>query len=64
MNVCYLLKLFDSAFIFVKYFESPISFYCTAERKQSLGYDWHPECPKCEECRKHFNTGQHAEAGQ
>jgi len=33
----------------------------TAERKQSLGYDWHPECLRCEECGKRLNPGQHAE---
>ncbi|KRT81757.1 LIM domain containing protein [Oryctes borbonicus] len=32
-----------------------------AERKQSLGYDWHPECLRCEECGKRLNPGQHAE---
>lgn len=28
---------------------------------QSLGYDWHPECLRCEECSKRLNPGQHAE---
>jgi len=32
-----------------------------AERRQSLGYDWHPYCLKCEECGKVLNPGQHAE---
>lgn len=32
-----------------------------AERKQSLGYEWHPECLRCEECGKRLNPGQHAE---
>ncbi|XP_030369386.1 uncharacterized protein LOC115620330 [Scaptodrosophila lebanonensis] len=32
-----------------------------AERKQSLGYDWHPECLRCDECGKRLNPGQHAE---
>lgn len=32
-----------------------------AERKTSLGYDWHPECLRCEECHKRLNPGQHAE---
>lgn len=36
-------------------------FVCLAERKQSLGYDWHPECLRCEECSKRLNPGQHAE---
>lgn len=36
-------------------------FYILAERKQSLGYDWHPECLRCEECGKRLNPGQHAE---
>lgn len=35
--------------------------YCLAERMQSLGYDWHPECLRCEECSKRLNPGQHAE---
>lgn len=33
----------------------------SAERKQSLGYNWHPECLRCEECGKRLNPGQHAE---
>ncbi|CAH0552964.1 unnamed protein product [Brassicogethes aeneus] len=32
-----------------------------AERKQSLGHNWHPECLRCEECGKRLNPGQHAE---
>lgn len=32
-----------------------------AERKQSMGYDWHPDCLKCEECGKILKPGQHAE---
>lgn len=35
-----------------------------AERKQSLGYDWHPECLRCEECGKRLNPGQHAEVNK
>lgn len=31
---------------------------------QSLGYDWHPECLRCEECSKRLNPGQHAEVLQ
>jgi len=36
-------------------------FVYLAERMQSLGYDWHPECLRCEECSKRLNPGQHAE---
>ncbi|CAN7991876.1 unnamed protein product [Ixodes pacificus] len=32
-----------------------------AERKTSMGYEWHPECLRCEECGKRLNPGQHAE---
>jgi len=32
-----------------------------AERRQSLGFDWHPWCLKCEECGKILQPGQHAE---
>jgi len=32
-----------------------------AERRQSMGFDWHRECLKCEECNKVLNPGQHAE---
>ncbi|KAG1675802.1 Ras association domain-containing protein 2 [Nymphon striatum] len=32
-----------------------------AERKTSLGYEWHPKCLTCEECGKRLNPGQHAE---
>lgn len=33
----------------------------SAERQQSLGFDWHPECLRCHECGKRLNPGQHAE---
>ncbi|TRY81174.1 hypothetical protein TCAL_11847 [Tigriopus californicus] len=32
-----------------------------AERRQSLGVDWHPWCLKCEECGKILKIGQHSE---
>ena len=32
-----------------------------AERRQSMGKDWHPVCLKCEECGKVLNPGTHAE---
>lgn len=53
---------------FLKPFFSPLfslnkqsTLIISAERKQSLGYDWHPECLRCEECGKRLNPGQHAE---
>ncbi|KAG5670374.1 hypothetical protein PVAND_000644 [Polypedilum vanderplanki] len=38
--------------------QKPVYF---AERQQSLGFDWHPECLRCHECGKRLNPGQHAE---
>ena len=35
-----------------------------AERRQSLGHDWHPNCLKCEECGKILSPGAHAEVRQ
>jgi len=32
-----------------------------AERRQSIGFDWHRQCLKCEECGKVLIPGQHAE---
>ncbi|GFO18597.1 cysteine-rich protein 2 [Plakobranchus ocellatus] len=32
-----------------------------AERKTSLGREWHPSCLKCTECGKVLSPGQHAE---
>ena len=32
-----------------------------AERKTSLGYDWHPQCLKCEMCEKTLQPGRHSE---
>ena len=26
-----------------------------------MGFDWHRQCLKCEECNKVLNPGQHAE---
>jgi len=36
-------------------------FSILAERQQSLGFDWHPECLRCHECGKRLSPGQHAE---
>ena len=36
-------------------------FYVAAERRQSIGFDWHRECLQCQECGKVLNPGQHAE---
>ncbi|CRK87873.1 CLUMA_CG001660, isoform A [Clunio marinus] len=38
--------------------QKPVYF---AERQQSLGFDWHPECLRCHECGKRLSPGQHAE---
>ncbi|XP_026461926.1 uncharacterized protein LOC113363657 [Ctenocephalides felis] len=38
--------------------EKPVYF---AERRQSIGYDWHPECLRCQECGRRLDPGQHAE---
>ena len=43
----------DTAYVFI--------FLFTAERKTSLGRDWHPGCLKCEQCGKVLSPGQHAE---
>lgn len=53
-------KLFIDSFVFTQFimYAPPPTI---AERKQSLGYDWHPECLRCEECGKRLNPGQHAE---
>ena len=32
-----------------------------AEKRKSMGFDWHRQCLKCEECGKILNPGQHAE---
>lgn len=32
-----------------------------AERKTSLGKDWHSFCLKCAKCKKTLSPGQHAE---
>ncbi|KAM8961488.1 cysteine-rich protein 1-like [Pelodytes ibericus] len=32
-----------------------------AERKRSLGKDYHPLCLKCYQCRRQLSAGQHAE---
>ena len=33
----------------------------SAERKTSLGRDWHPNCLRCKECARVLTPGQHAE---
>ena len=35
----------------------------TAERKTSLGKDWHSGCLKCEKCKRTLAPGSHAEVG-
>lgn len=37
------------------------SFLCAAERKRSLGRDYHPLCLKCQKCSRQLTAGQHAE---
>ena len=32
-----------------------------AERKSSLGHDWHPNCLRCESCKRMLNPGRHSE---
>ncbi|GFN98296.1 cysteine-rich protein 1 [Plakobranchus ocellatus] len=32
-----------------------------AERKTSLGKDWHRACLRCEKCKKTLNPGSHSE---
>ena len=36
-------------------------FWFSAEKKTSLGKDWHPACLKCKKCSKTLNPGGHAE---
>ena len=43
------------------YFNKSMLFLFVAERRQSIGFDWHRECLKCNECGKVLNPGQHAE---
>ena len=43
------------------YFDKSMLFLFVAERRQSIGFDWHRECLKCNECGKVLNPGQHAE---
>ncbi|OXA60048.1 cysteine-rich protein 1 [Folsomia candida] len=38
--------------------EKPVYF---AERKSSLGKDWHSACLRCERCNKTLTPGSHAE---
>lgn len=38
--------------------EKPVFF---AERKQSIGFDWHPWCLRCYGCEKRLHPGSHAE---
>ncbi|OXU23810.1 hypothetical protein TSAR_007392 [Trichomalopsis sarcophagae] len=35
--------------------------FSVAERKTSLGKDWHGACLRCEKCNKTLNPGGHAE---
>uniref|UniRef100_A0A672GG52 Zgc:195282 n=1 Tax=Salarias fasciatus TaxID=181472 RepID=A0A672GG52_SALFA len=32
-----------------------------AEKKRSLGRDYHPLCLKCQKCNRQLTAGQHAE---
>lgn len=36
-------------------------FFFAAERKTSLGKDWHAGCLRCEKCNKTLTPGSHAE---
>ena len=35
----------------------------SAEKKTSLGKDWHAACLRCEKCNKTLTPGSHAEVG-
>ena len=37
---------------------------CIAEKKTSLGKDWHAMCLKCKKCNKILSPGQHAEVSR
>lgn len=56
---CLFVSLY--AVLIYKTWKKLIHFLILAERKQSMGYDWHPDCLKCEECGKILKPGQHAE---
>ena len=45
----------------MKFFSKFYDYEILAERRQSIGFDWHRECLKCQECGKVLNPGQHAE---
>lgn len=50
----------------LKYFHRSGTYFCdflffAAERKTSLGKDWHSFCLKCEKCKKVLQPGGHAE---
>ena len=51
-------NLFFSQFRF--FFGSVIQFRLKLFLGQ-MGFDWHRQCLKCEECNKVLNPGQHAE---
>ena len=56
---CILVKFALDCPVFLGPIECTITF--AAERRQSMGFDWHRECLKCQECGKVLNPGQHAE---
>ncbi|XP_075787395.1 cysteine-rich protein 1-like isoform X2 [Pelodiscus sinensis] len=41
--------------------EFPVASSFCAERKRSLGKDYHPLCLKCYQCKRQLSPGQHAE---
>uniref|UniRef100_A0A803JR60 Cysteine-rich protein 1 n=1 Tax=Xenopus tropicalis TaxID=8364 RepID=A0A803JR60_XENTR len=45
----------------IKYDVLLLCFFGIAERKRSLGKDYHPLCLKCFQCKRQLTAGQHAE---
>lgn len=42
-------------------YTNAIFLFVTAERKTSLGKDWHGSCLRCEKCNKTLTPGSHSE---
>ena len=58
-NMPHLLVMFSNPSVYVFGVFNVLSY--SAERKTSLGKDWHGFCLKCELCNKILSPGSHAE---
>ena len=60
---CCIFSVYICCGMLVFYFSVYIQYICIslAERRSSLGKDWHPTCLRCDSCDRLLSPGGHSE---